>query len=58
MPSVLNLAAYRFVPLEAPEAWRQCIRQRAIAVGLRGTVLLSREGINLFVAGEEPGVRS
>ena len=58
MPSILNLAAYRFVPLEELATWRDSIHQQAAAAGLRGTVLLSPEGINLFVAGEEASTRS
>ena len=58
MPSILNLAAYRFVPLEELATWRDSIHQQAAAAGLRGTVLLSPEGINLFVAGEEAPTRA
>ena len=38
--------------------WRESIRSRASAHGLLGTVLIAVEGINLFVAGAEPGVRA
>lgn len=58
MPSILNLAAYRFVPLEGLATWRNSIHSHANAAGLRGTVLLSPEGINLFVAGEEAPTRA
>ncbi len=58
MPSILNFAAYRFVPLEDLANWRNSILSRAEAAGLRGTVLLSQEGINLFVAGEEAPTRA
>lgn len=57
MPAILNLATYRFVSLQDLPTWRQRILDRAISEGIRGTVLLSREGINLFVAGEEPAAR-
>ncbi len=57
MSSILNLAAYRFVPLTELPRWRRRIRQQADAAGLRGTVLLSSEGINVFVAGDEPAIR-
>jgi len=53
----LNLSAYRFVALDELPARRDAIRQRALACGLKGTVLLAGEGINLFVAGAETGVR-
>jgi UPF0176 protein len=50
-PSVLNLSAYRFVELPDVQALRARIHEQAQACGLRGTVLLAEEGINLFVAG-------
>lgn len=58
MPSILNFAAYRFVPLEDLPTWRNRIHRQAAEAGLRGTVLISPEGINLFVAGEEAPTRA
>jgi UPF0176 protein len=49
--SVLNLSGYRFVALADLPALRQRVFDSAHAAGLRGTVLLADEGINLFVAG-------
>jgi UPF0176 protein len=53
----LNLSAYRFVALDELPARRDAIHQRALACGMKGSVLLAGEGINLFVAGAEAGVR-
>lgn len=52
-PAVVNLSAYRFTPFEAESliALRDRLRARAAELGLRGTILLATEGINLFVAG-------
>ncbi len=49
----LNLSAYQFTPFEADglPALRARLLGVAKAHGLRGTILLSTEGINLFVAG-------
>lgn len=51
MNSIVNIAAYKFVAL--PEL--RSLRARLLALckswGLKGTILLSVEGINLFVAG-------
>lgn len=58
MPAVLNLAAYRFVPIDDPEVLARRLRGEAAAAGLKGTVLLAAEGINLFVAGDEASVRA
>jgi len=56
--SVLNISAYRFVEITDPHALRESILECARSLGLRGTVLLAHEGVNLFVAGEERGVRA
>ena len=52
-PSVVNLSTYRFTPFPAEEltALRDRLRARCAELGLRGTILLATEGINLFVAG-------
>ncbi|KVD78769.1 rhodanese superfamily protein [Burkholderia sp. ABCPW 14] len=49
--TTVNLAAYRFVSLDSIEQWRPLITARCDALGLRGTILLAPEGINLFIAG-------
>ncbi|MFZ5549419.1 MAG: sulfurtransferase [Pseudomonadota bacterium] len=54
---VLNVSAYRFVPLDALDARRQRLFDDAAAAGLKGTVLLAEEGINLFLAGEPTALR-
>lgn len=56
-PPVLNLSAYKFVALDDLDTLRQRLHDDALAQGVKGTVLLAEEGINLFVAGPEPGVR-
>ncbi len=58
MTSILNISAYRFVALSDTAQWRESIRSQASAAGLKGTVLLADEGINLVIAGTEPGVRA
>ncbi|SDQ23187.1 sulfurtransferase [Microbacterium sp. cf332] len=57
MASVLNVSAYLFTRIADPGAVRDVLRGRADEVGLRGTILLAEEGINLFLAGDETGVR-
>ena len=54
---VLNVSSYRFVPLDDLEALRLRLHERAAAAGLKGTVLLAEEGINLFLAGEADALR-
>jgi len=54
---ILNIAAYLFVPIVDPDALAARIRERADADGLRGSVLVAPEGLNLFLAGAETAVR-
>jgi UPF0176 protein len=51
MASFINLSAYKFTPLENLAAVRERLLSSAAARQIKGTVLLSAEGINLFVAG-------
>jgi UPF0176 protein len=55
--NVLNVSAYRFVPLADAPALRERFFAQAQALGLKGTILLAEEGINLFLAGEAEGIR-
>ena len=55
--SVLNVSAYLFTRIDDPAALRPVLMGRAAAAGLRGTILLAEEGINLFLAGEPDAVR-
>ena len=50
---IVNLAAYKFVALDQLEERREELRELCRRQGLRGTILLAPEGINLFVAGSE-----
>jgi len=54
----LNLSAYRFVALPDAAALREQIHASAVALEVKGTVLLAEEGINLFVAGHSALVRA
>lgn len=49
--SFVNISAYRFVPLEDIVSLREKFLPYARELNLKGTVLLSHEGINMFVAG-------
>jgi UPF0176 protein len=51
MSAVLNISTYKFAPLTDLVTLRDRLRVFTAAHGLRGTILLSAEGINLFVAG-------
>ncbi|MES2707539.1 MAG: pseudouridine synthase [Verrucomicrobiota bacterium] len=51
MPVVTNIAAYQFARLHGLKDWRSELLRKCRAWNLRGTILLSTEGINLFMAG-------
>lgn len=53
---VTNLAAYRFVELSGLKELREELLALCKEAGLKGTILLSVEGINLFVAGSAEGI--
>ena len=57
MSSVLNISAYLFTAIGDPAGLRPVLRARAEASGLKGTILLAEEGINLFLAGDADDVR-
>lgn len=55
---IVNLAAYRFATIAAEELrpWRERLRSLCLRWELKGTILLSNEGINLFLAGSRAAV--
>src|SRR5688500_9441788 len=55
---VLNIAAYHFAEVADPEALAVRLQQHAEAGGLRGTVLVAPEGLNLFLAGNDAAIRA
>jgi UPF0176 protein len=58
MSGFLNIATYRFVSIDNPESVRARLLPHANALGLKGTILLAHEGINMFLAGAETTVRT
>jgi UPF0176 protein len=52
----INLAGYKFVPLEYLPELKAGLKGLCGEVGLKGTILVSPEGINIFVAGSVPAV--
>ena len=57
MSRSLNIAAYRFVEIADPEGLREPLLARARSLGIKGTVLLAGEGINLVLAGAAAALR-
>jgi len=54
--SVINISAYRFTPLTGLEDRRERLRAVCLRLGMKGTILLSPEGINLFVAADRAAI--
>src|SRR6187200_919501 len=51
MTAVTNISAYQFVPLVDLPTLRKRLLDKCNDCGLKGTILISPEGINVFVAG-------
>lgn len=58
MASFLVAALYKFVRLEDYRAMREPLRALCEARGIKGTLLLAREGINGTIAGEPDALRT
>lgn len=54
--AIVNVAAYLFTPLDRLPERREALKTLCRAENLKGTILLSPEGINLFMAGPRAGV--
>ena len=51
-------ALYRFAPFDDPAALRQPLLDLCAAHGVKGTLLLAREGINGTIAGRETAIEN
>ncbi len=49
---ILNIAGYKFISLSNLPPLREQLLTKCLSLGLKGTILLSSEGINLNLAGE------
>ena len=56
--SIINIAAYRFAPLADLPARKSQLQRQCNRAALKGTILLSPEGINLFVAGSSEAIEA
>ncbi len=55
---ILNISAYKFVRLDQLPERREKLLSLCCSLKLRGTILLSSEGINLFLAGNPSAIAS
>jgi len=56
MAAFTNISAYKFAPLGDLPSLKVALRKMCFDAGMRGTILLSPEGINLFVSAERPAL--
>ena len=56
MSDIIVAALYKFVTLEDCEAMRGPLQEACVAAGVRGTLLLAREGVNGTIAGTREAV--
>lgn len=56
--AILNISCYLFVSLQDTAALRERLHARADSLGLKGTVLIAEEDINLFLAGPADAVNA
>jgi UPF0176 protein len=49
----LNTSGYKFVALDELDSLRAQLKEKVAALPLKGTILLSLEGVNMFLAGDE-----
>jgi UPF0176 protein len=56
LPQIVNIAAYKFVTFDDTVAQRPRFQALCSELALKGTILLSPEGINLFLAGTRSAV--
>lgn len=55
---ILNIAAYQFTRIDAPELLASTLHEVAESHDLRGTILIASEGLNLFLAGSDAGIET
>ena len=54
--SYVNIAGYRFIDLPDRDELRAPLLECCLELGLKGTVLLSQNGINFFLAGTQDSI--
>ena len=57
MNDILNISSYKFVQLTDLPELRERLHDQTIRLGLKGTILIAEEGINLFLAGSAQAIQ-
>lgn len=53
----IHIAGYKFVSMAAPDSMRTLLWSLAQPLSIKGTILLSHEGININIAGKEAAIQ-
>lgn len=56
--NILNISGYQFVVLDHLDDLRATLKEQTAALALKGTILISEEGINIFLAGLESAIEA
>ncbi|MEM8679193.1 MAG: sulfurtransferase, partial [Planctomycetota bacterium] len=56
VPAVVNLATYKFCVLHDLRPLRRRLQAATQKLGIRGTILIAHEGINVFVSGRPESI--
>lgn len=54
---ILNLAAYYFWPIPDPESTSAALKAAGLPLGVKGTILITPEGLNAFLAADQKACR-
>ncbi len=57
MTEYTNISGYKFIPLEKIATLRVDLHKSAVDLGIKGTILLSHEGINVTLAGSAKAIQ-
>ncbi len=56
MSSIVNISGYKFISIVNPGSLRPRLRNACLKLGLKGTILVSPEGISIFLAGSRHSI--
>tara|TARA_B100001123_G_scaffold360650_1_gene416766 strand:+ start:650 stop:1468 length:819 start_codon:yes stop_codon:yes gene_type:complete len=56
LKQIVNIAGYRFIELNDRKDLRAKLKNKCVKLNLKGSILLSKEGINFFLAGEKDSI--
>ena len=53
---IVNISGYRFVSLQNLETWQASLRNLCASFNLKGTIVVSEEGVNIMLAGTQDSI--